>query len=128
MGNTMRDKIHEMLGIKVVEVGTISEELRKEFVEMDKQQDLLGIDYKMDKLKIRRALVLGEITEEEVCLGKQTAKEKAEATAAALDTTHEKLWNRVYEELGIEDTDRGYDIGLDTGIVSTRERIGNNVH
>lgn len=105
-------------------VGVISEQLRADFKAHKTNEALAQLELEQKVLDGRRAVLLGEVTEEETHKRQEEIDALDEANAAKYEAESEALWQRVYAELDITDKQRNYSIDAETGEVTTRRRRG----
>ncbi|TVX92253.1 hypothetical protein [Paenibacillus agilis] len=105
-------------------IGTVSPTLRVDFVTHVTNELLAAIDLEQKVIDTTRALVLKEITEAEFDLKAAEWEEEAEAALVTFEAERKRLWERVYDELGITESERkhNYTLDQDTGVVEVQKR------
>lgn len=113
----------EAAGIKKVTVGKVSLELLKAFHDHKVSKELTEVNANIQALTYRKQWLLGEITSEEADKLQDELDLLEKKVNREAEKKHTDLWARVYEELDLEDTEKGYTISHKTGVVTTKERV-----
>lgn len=103
-------------------VGVISPQLRADFMAHKTAEALAALDLEQKVLDGRRAVLLGEVTEEETHKRQEEIDALDKANDAKYEAESKALWQRVYEELAITKHHRSYTINTETGEITTRRR------
>lgn len=105
-------------------VGVISPELLARIKADSKARFLAELDIDQRVLNTKRDFLEDRITEESLDAAQADYTADVEAWRNKYDASNKTLWGRIYLELLISDTDRSFDLDMETGEVTTKKRRG----
>lgn len=109
-------------GMDTVTVGAISKELKNEFLQHSKNEEIFNVDMEIEILEARKQWLQGSLSTEEVEVKQAAIDVRKKAGKDFFRKEYKILWDRLYQELKMNEDERSkhYTLDINTGTVTTQ--------